>query len=97
VIYLIIIVCLFWGTILGYIWFNILSKQTQRALNKSISVMQNPLRTFGAVVLMCAPLLLKFWDKYYGIYGIISSFAGFAIGSGVWWLVYIRKNKDGGR
>jgi hypothetical protein len=95
-IYLIIIVCLSWGAVLGYIWFQLLHMQTRKALSKGVAAMSSPLRTMGAVILMCAPVLLTLWDRYYGVYGIISSFAGFAIGSGLWWLIYIRKNKDGG-
>lgn len=95
-IYPIIIVCLFWGAILGYIWFKLLHMQTQKALKNGIAAMSNPLRTLGAALLICLPAALTLWEKQYGIYGILSSFAGFAIGSGSWWLVYIRKNKDGG-
>lgn len=95
-IYLIIIVCLCWGAILGYIWFKLLHMQTQKALKNGIAAMANPLRTTGAAILMFVPAALTFWEKQYGLYGILSSMAGFAIGSGTWWLVYIRKNKGGG-
>jgi hypothetical protein len=81
---------------LGYIWFQLLFKQTQKALEKGVPAMSNPLRSFGAVILMCAPLLLSIWDRIYGVAGIISSMAGFALGWGLWWILYIRKSKDGG-
>lgn len=95
-IYLVIIVCLSWGAGLGYIWFQTLFAQTRKSMEKGIPAVSNPLRSMVAVIVMCLPLLLTLWDKVYGIAGILSSMAGFALGSGLWWIIYIRKNKDGG-
>ncbi len=77
-----------WGGLLGFLWFHTLYLQTQKAFKEGRTFVTNPLRLIIAVLAMFAPVI-------FGFVVLLSSFGGFAIGFGLWWVWY-SKFKSGG-
>ncbi len=78
----------FWGILLGFLWFHILYLQTQKAFKFGRTFFTNPLRLIIAALAMFVPII-------FGVVVLLSSFGGFAIGFGIWW-IWFSKFKRGG-
>ncbi|MCK5743703.1 MAG: hypothetical protein KAH30_03125 [Caldisericia bacterium] len=81
---------LIWGGIAGFLQFHWLYKSSKKAITKGVKPISNPLRMFLFAGALFAPVI-------FGIYALLATFGGFALGFAVWWIWFKIHLSSGGK